>query len=443
MFPSNISNSLQNPFEYSTEENPNTYFFNFPSELLDDGELLLGHLLHHHQHQATRGDGTLTALPDVPEASIVNPKNVTSTADNKDNAGEAVLAVQQKSPEAAKKKQGRGTRQLDTPRKRTGKKDRHSKIYTAQGPRDRRMRLSLQIARKFFDLQDMLGFDKASKTIDWLFLKSKAAIKELTGSLPQKKNLSSGSVLSEECTAMEIEENRSDPPSDRKALADFRRKNTNLHPPPPSLAREARDKARARARQRTREKLLQKESEKRKKFAETNPNSTISTNTGMLGSSSSSTLETGEESAGCCSQEKNSPIEISALAGEAAVEVNKSSSSHRSIDHQMTSVGIIESLLGTSRSSSLYDYQYPEGVPISGEVRINGQGFPCFWENLGMENARNINPGCGAAVTNTISRLDHQDQNLPDSNLSTMTTTFGIYLQPRHQENQLSCNNSR
>ncbi|PRQ40431.1 putative transcription factor TCP family [Rosa chinensis] len=66
------------------------------------------------------------------------------------------------------------------PRKRSsGKKDRHSKICTAQGPRDRRMRLSVQIARKFFDLQDMLGFDKASKTIDWLFTKSKSAIKEL------------------------------------------------------------------------------------------------------------------------------------------------------------------------------------------------------------------------------------------------------------------------
>ncbi|KAG2312855.1 hypothetical protein Bca4012_027424 [Brassica carinata] len=64
--------------------------------------------------------------------------------------------------------------------RRTGKKrDRHSKICTAQGPRDRRMRLSLQIARKFFDLQDMLGFDKASKTIEWLISKSKASIKQV------------------------------------------------------------------------------------------------------------------------------------------------------------------------------------------------------------------------------------------------------------------------
>lgn len=70
------------------------------------------------------------------------------------------------------------------PRRRTGKKrNRHSKICTAQGPRDRRMRLSLQIARRFFDLQDMLGFDKASKTIEWLFSKSKASIKQLKESV--------------------------------------------------------------------------------------------------------------------------------------------------------------------------------------------------------------------------------------------------------------------
>lgn len=45
------------------------------------------------------------------------------------------------------------------------------------------MRLSLQIARKFFDLQDMLGFDKASKTIEWLFSKSKASIKQVKESV--------------------------------------------------------------------------------------------------------------------------------------------------------------------------------------------------------------------------------------------------------------------
>ncbi|XP_057734881.1 transcription factor DICHOTOMA-like [Arachis stenosperma] len=62
------------------------------------------------------------------------------------------------------------------------KKDRHSKIYTAQELRDRRVRLSIEIARKFFDFQDMLGFDKANNMLDWLFTKSKKAIKELARS---------------------------------------------------------------------------------------------------------------------------------------------------------------------------------------------------------------------------------------------------------------------
>ncbi|CAL5209659.1 unnamed protein product [Lathyrus oleraceus] len=60
-----------------------------------------------------------------------------------------------------------------------GKKDRHSKIHTSQGLRDRRVRLSSEIARKFFDLQDMLEFDKPSNTLEWLFNKSDTAIKEL------------------------------------------------------------------------------------------------------------------------------------------------------------------------------------------------------------------------------------------------------------------------
>ncbi|KAI3500582.1 hypothetical protein L1887_36406 [Cichorium endivia] len=62
---------------------------------------------------------------------------------------------------------------------RASNKDGHSKIYTTRAPRDRRVRLSIDISRKFFCLQDLLGYDKASKTLDWLFTKCKTAIKEL------------------------------------------------------------------------------------------------------------------------------------------------------------------------------------------------------------------------------------------------------------------------
>ncbi|KAK4284271.1 hypothetical protein QN277_001126 [Acacia crassicarpa] len=78
-------------------------------------------------------------------------------------------------------------------KKPSSKKDRHSKIYTSQGLRDRRVRLSIEIARKFFDLQDMLGFDKASNTLDWLFTKSKKEIQELEKVARSKKKSSSTS----------------------------------------------------------------------------------------------------------------------------------------------------------------------------------------------------------------------------------------------------------
>ncbi|XP_057528969.1 transcription factor TCP18-like [Amaranthus tricolor] len=45
----------------------------------------------------------------------------------------------------------------------TGRKDRHSKVCTAKGPRDRRVRLSAHTAIQFYDVQDRLGYDRPSK----------------------------------------------------------------------------------------------------------------------------------------------------------------------------------------------------------------------------------------------------------------------------------------
>jgi hypothetical protein len=74
-------------------------------------------------------------------------------------------------------------------RKRPFRTDRHSKIRTAQGVRDRRMRLSLDVARDFFSLQDRLGFDKASKTVDWLLTQSKPAIERLAATEPYQRSV--------------------------------------------------------------------------------------------------------------------------------------------------------------------------------------------------------------------------------------------------------------
>lgn len=61
----------------------------------------------------------------------------------------------------------------------SGSKDRHSKVATARGPRDRRMRLSVETAVKFFHLQDRLGFDQPSKAVEWLIDRCTSAIEEL------------------------------------------------------------------------------------------------------------------------------------------------------------------------------------------------------------------------------------------------------------------------
>ncbi|EYU43356.1 hypothetical protein ABFS82_08G138600 [Erythranthe guttata] len=58
-------------------------------------------------------------------------------------------------------------------------KDKHSKVSTARGPRDRRLRLSPITAIQFYDVQDRLGYDRPSKAIDWLIKEAKSAIDAL------------------------------------------------------------------------------------------------------------------------------------------------------------------------------------------------------------------------------------------------------------------------
>lgn len=49
-----------------------------------------------------------------------------------------------------------------------GGKDRHSKVSTIRGLRDRRVRLSVPTAIQLYDLQDRLGVNQPSKVVDWL-----------------------------------------------------------------------------------------------------------------------------------------------------------------------------------------------------------------------------------------------------------------------------------
>ncbi|KAK4766923.1 hypothetical protein SAY86_014674 [Trapa natans] len=60
-----------------------------------------------------------------------------------------------------------------------GGKDRHSKVCTIRGLRDRRVRLSVPTAIQLYDLQDRLGLSQPSKVVDWLLNAAKHEIDEL------------------------------------------------------------------------------------------------------------------------------------------------------------------------------------------------------------------------------------------------------------------------
>ncbi|KAL8111132.1 transcription factor TCP5-like [Apium graveolens] len=60
-----------------------------------------------------------------------------------------------------------------------GGKDRHSKVCTIRGLRDRRIRLSVPSAIQLYDLQDRLGLNQPSKVVDWLLDVTKDDIDQL------------------------------------------------------------------------------------------------------------------------------------------------------------------------------------------------------------------------------------------------------------------------
>lgn len=73
------------------------------------------------------------------------------------------------------------SRSLKNPRivRALGGKDRHSKVATLRGLRDRRIRLSVPIALQLYDLQDRLGLNQPSKVVDWLLNAAKHDINQL------------------------------------------------------------------------------------------------------------------------------------------------------------------------------------------------------------------------------------------------------------------------
>ncbi|KAF5207729.1 Transcription factor cycloidea [Thalictrum thalictroides] len=263
------------------------------------------------------------------------------------------------------------------PRRRSIKKDRHTKIVTAQGPRDRRMRLSLDIARRFFMVQDMLGFDKASKTVEWLLTKSKEPIKELSRSVSQSKLSCTGSVKSVSSASegevvsgidyMNTDEylhqvNISSGKSSGGLVKERKTKQTRKATFNP-LAKESRAKARARARERTIEKMCSRSQHCPEVRLHKLP---------KLRSSTS--FEIGEDSG---SQSHDESFKSSM---DVATETEPSS---HSVDCQGSIQDIVdESLAVTNKESSpsIFDYHHHD-MEMSQVLAANNNDFPNFSGN--------------------------------------------------------------
>ncbi|KAF3327489.1 transcription factor TCP17-like isoform X2 [Carex littledalei] len=82
-----------------------------------------------------------------------------------------------------------------------GGKDRHSKVRTVRGLRDRRVRLSVPTAIQLYDLQDRLGLNQPSKAVDWLLNAAQHEIDKLPPLQFPSENLFTGDSMSIEASS--------------------------------------------------------------------------------------------------------------------------------------------------------------------------------------------------------------------------------------------------
>lgn len=270
-----ISNSKQHQ---DLEEDPNHHthpplsVFYFPLPFEDDVLLHQHHHLHDHEPLALQETISLAHNHHHHHHHQTSFPLTAKMVDWDFNKNDQVVINKEGEQQQQQQKQ------IPMLRKRSCKRDRHSKISTARGLRDRRMRLSLDVARKFFGLQDVLGFDKASKTVEWLLNQACAEIKKVTRERSgQNQNQSSSTTTAtgpgarttssiSECEVVSgtdevatddiIDKVSRNPSSsctkDRiKKIAKKPKKSSLFNP----LTKASRERARARARERTRERI--------------------------------------------------------------------------------------------------------------------------------------------------------------------------------------------
>ncbi|CAI9756100.1 unnamed protein product [Fraxinus pennsylvanica] len=365
MYPSsNIDNPFDSlfkrsfPFDQkpSPKQDDPSLFYHVPSPFLDDNEIPLNKISFQNQPMTLRNwiahDYQIETYLDSTKKGATKGSNIDPFNLNE----KSIESIPNEAITLSRKNLG------PLLLKRTGKKDRHSKICTAQGVRGRRMRLSLQVARKFFGLQDLLGYDKASKTIEWLFTKSKKAIKELSKNNPKVKiNSIIDDLNSEYDTVSVIEENSINAHKGvaRKNASTERKKNDKK--PQKSVykpnSRESRDKARARARDRTRKKMIIDGLENSNKWFDSNPNDF----------------------------QQLRPFGSSFEAVEESSSQNQKHDAYtNSLENQLSDVGIIEKFLGNSSTNSwaVDDYSNNNFIGFLGNWDVNNDRINSEMTNM-------------------------------------------------------------
>ncbi|XP_051126083.1 transcription factor TCP2 [Andrographis paniculata] len=153
----------------------------------------------------------------------------------------------------------------------SGGKDRHSKVLTSKGLRDRRMRLSVNTAIQFYDLQDRLGYDQPSKAVEWLLKAAATSIAELppmTSPFPdtpkqlsdEKRPSTAGSDRID--FGLDMDEGGGDPGQSQPQATKSSACSSNSETSKGSGLSLSRSESRMKARERAKERLAEKEKEK-------------------------------------------------------------------------------------------------------------------------------------------------------------------------------------
>ncbi|MCD7456322.1 hypothetical protein HAX54_031275 [Datura stramonium] len=152
----------------------------------------------------------------------------------------------------------------------SGGKDRHSKVLTSKGLRDRRVRLSVNTAIQFYDLQDRLGCDQPSKAVEWLLKAAAPSIAELppleafpdTLQLSDEKRSSVGTEPGFDSADVEMDD---DPNYNQQQQQQQQPSCSNSETSKGSGLSLSRSDSRLKARERAKERASEKEKEKENK----------------------------------------------------------------------------------------------------------------------------------------------------------------------------------